>query len=136
MTLHLIKLSVGSTSVSDLACWQQQRLQRTSELVHMTRQTPKRAAELLDGGSIYWVIQGWICVRQELLEIRPLLQEGVPHCELVYRPEIIRTAPRRHRPFQGWRYFAAEAAPRDLAMDEHDEAADTLRKELSELGLL
>jgi len=61
--LHLIKLCVGVESLEELARWQKKRLQdkkkkgQKAELVHVTRQTPKRAAELLDGGSLYWVIK-------------------------------------------------------------------------------
>lgn len=143
MTIHLIKLSVGPENLSDLVAWQTQRLaalrhaKQTPELMHITRNMPKRAAEVLDGGSIYWVIKGWIVARQKLIELRPLLHDGIPHCGLVLDPEMIRVAPRKHRPFQGWRYFAPEAAPRDLALGERDEdLSDELRKELAELGLL
>jgi hypothetical protein len=73
MTTHLIKLSVGPEKLSDLAGWQAHRLVqlkragREQELMHITRNTPKKAEELLDGGSIYWVIKGWVCARQKLL---------------------------------------------------------------------
>ena len=135
MTLHLIKLSVGPESLSQLEDWQRQRLLQKKELVHVTRQTPKRAEELLAGGSIYWVIKGWLCARQELLELRPLLVEGVPHCGIVLRPEMIRVVPRRHRPFQGWRYFDGKDAPKDMTQAEAAIPED-MRRELAELGLL
>src|SRR5690606_8769415 len=107
MTLNLIKLSVGSESVADLEQWQRQH----GEWMHVTRNTPKRAEELLDGGSIYWVIKGWLCGRQKLLELRPLSIGGVAHCGLVYAPEMIRIQPRPQRPFQGWRYLEGKDAP-------------------------
>src|SRR5580700_7206254 len=118
--LHLIKLCVGVESLEELAGWQKKRLAEKKkkgqkpELVHITRQTPKRAAELLDGGSLYWVIKGQIAARQKLLELRSLTREGVPHCGLVYEPKLIPTLRRAHRPFQGWRYFDPKAAPADV----------------------
>ena len=103
----------------------------------MTRHMPKRASEVLDGGSIYWVIKGWFVARQRMLELRPLLRDGVPHCGLIYAPEMIRVAPRKHRPFQGWRYFDPKDAPRDLAKGSGEEdMPEELRRELSALGLL
>jgi hypothetical protein len=83
--LHLIKLCVGCDSLQDLADWQKQRLKEKKtkgqkpELVHVTRQMPKRADEILDGGSLYWVIKGQIAARQRLLELRPMTVKGVPH---------------------------------------------------------
>ncbi len=143
MTIHLIKLSVGPETLSDLVGWQTARLKQqkqtgeAQELIHVTRQTPKRADELLDGGSIYWVVKGWVVARQELLELRPLLREGVPHCGLIYKPEMIRVVPRKHRPFQGWRYLKPEDAPRDLILGSGEEdMSEELRRELSALGLL
>ncbi len=141
MTIHLIKLSVGPDSLTDLANWQSQRLNdmrkkgQPPELMHITRHMPKRANEVLDGGSIYWIIKGWICARQRLLELRPLMREGVTHCGLIYDPKLIRVVPRRHRPFQGWRYFDPKDAPRDLAKGEAD-LPDKMRRELATLGLL
>lgn len=141
MTLHLIKLSVGPESLAELESWQTQHLQmlaragKTPELVHITRQTPKRASELLDGGSIYWVIKGWLCARQRLIELRPLLCDGVPHCGLVYDSELVRVRPRQRRPFKGWRYFDTKDASPDVAKEVGD-LPDALRRELTELGLL
>ncbi|MBM3618433.1 MAG: DUF1489 family protein [Alphaproteobacteria bacterium] len=132
MTIHLIKLSVGSESVDDLEQWQR----RSREWMHVTRNTPKKAAELLDGGSIYWVIKGWVCGRQKLLELRPLDIGGVPHCGLVYAPEMIRVQPRPHRPFQGWRYLQPKDAPPDIKAGEGDDIPDDIRRELISLGLL
>ena len=141
MTVHLIKLSVGPESLNDLIGWQQQRLadqkrrKQPVELMHITRHMPKRADEVLDGGSIYWVIKSFIVARQKLLELRPITYNETPHCGLIYAPEMIRVVPRPHRPFQGWRYFDPKDAPRDLSRDEAD-IPDEMRKELGALGLL
>ena len=99
MTVHLIKLCVGLDTLSDLAAWQAGRLAalsrdgRSPELIHVTRQTPKRALEVLDGGSLYWVIGGWIAARQKMLELRPVEKDGVRHCGLVYAGIDRRRAP-------------------------------------------
>lgn len=141
MTIHLIKLSVGSENIADLESWQKQRLRelkhagKTPELMHITRHMPKRAAEVLDGGSIYWVINGFLCARQRLLELRPIIYNGTPHCGLVYDKEIIRVAPRPHRAFQGWRYFEPKDAPQDIQKGTVD-MPDEMLRELAALGLM
>jgi hypothetical protein len=115
MTLHLIKLSVGTEDVEDLRAWHEERLRKTGAVYHQTRMCPRRKAELLDGGSIYWVIKGVILCRQRLLDIVPTVDgEGRPCVRLMLDPELVRTEPRAHRPFQGWRYLAPEDAPADL----------------------
>src|SRR5271156_398973 len=143
MTLHLLKLCVGVDSLEDLAQWQKRRLAdlkkkgRKLELMHVTRQTPKRADELLDGGSLYWVIKGQIAARQRLIALRPVTKNGGPHCGIVYEPKLIATARRSHRPFQGWRYLNAADAPADARELKGGKGLpEALRAELSELGLL
>ena len=85
------------------------------ELKHTTRMLPKRREEVLDGGSLYWVIKGFIAVRQRLLDIRPFVdKEGVSRCHLVYDKDLVVVSPQPRRPFQGWRYFEAKDAPRDM----------------------
>jgi hypothetical protein len=142
MTIHLIKLSVGPESLSQLVAWQAERLAerakkgQAAELVHITRQMPKRREELLEGGSIYWVIKGWLCARQRLIDLRPLTIDGVTHCGLIYAPEMIRVRPRQTRAFQGWRYLQAADAPPDLALHGMGEMDDALVKQLAEMGLV
>jgi hypothetical protein len=145
MTLHLVKLCVGCDSVDELTGWiadrRADRLRRgvSPERIHRTRQSPKRAAEILDGGSIYWVIKGEIKVREEILELRGVTDEaGVSHCDIVLSGTLVAVEPRRLRPFQGWRYLAAHEAPRDLASFGSGMRAlpPDLARELSELGLL
>ena len=77
MTVHLVKLCVGVDTVQELHGWQTERLKQpparanTPELCHRTLQTPRRGDELLDGGSLYWVIKGVILVRQRVLALKP-----------------------------------------------------------------
>ena len=73
MPLHLLKLCVGADSIADLDGWiasrlaEQRRAGQPAEQRHTTRMVPKRAAELLDGGSLFWVIRGQVAARQRLL---------------------------------------------------------------------
>ena len=143
MTLHLIKLCVGADSIEHLANWQKGRLKelrkkgKKPELMHVTRMTPKRKEELLDGGSLYWVIKGYIAVRQQLIDLRPVVKNGKPHCGLVYSPKLVPTARRFCRPFQGWRYLDVKDAPMDLSeIKGAKNLPEKLKAELAVLGLL
>jgi hypothetical protein len=143
MTLHLVKLCVGCDSVKDLKDWirerQKQKKGRKYEHIHTTRMVPKRGDELLDGGSLYWVIRGQIMCRQRLLAIRPFTdREGIGRCRLVMDPAVVLVEPRPMRPFQGWRYLEAERAPRELSRAAPGAAAmpEELRRQLRDLGLL
>jgi len=143
MVLHLIKLCVGCESVRDLEDWIIEKRRRTrgkkTEHIHVTRMVPTRAAELLAGGSLYWVIRGAIACRQRILDIRPFVdKEGIRRCKLVLEPKVVPVLPRPRGPFQGWRYFAAGETPPDL--NKHGRGLvrlpEELRRELRELGLL
>jgi hypothetical protein len=143
--LHLIKLSVGCDSVKDLEDWITEKLKQRAkrgeprEHVHTTRMTPKRTAELLDGGSMYWVIRGEVACRQRLRDIQPFTDaDGIGRCRLVLVPEVIHIQPRPYRAFQGWRYFDPKDAPQDLdrAAPGAEAMPDELRRELRQLGLL
>jgi hypothetical protein len=145
MTLHLIKLSVGTDSVKDLEDWIKQKLKERKrrgqkpERIHTTRMVPKRVDELLDGGSIFWVIKGQIVCREKLRAIRPFVdKDGISRCQLVLDPKCVLVEPRPFRAFQGWRYLEAKDAPRDLDRAAPGAAAmpEPLRRELRELGLL
>jgi hypothetical protein len=139
--LHLIKLSVGPKDVAALRAIQSHRHESDPPLRHVTRMMPKRAEELLDGGSIYWVVAGLLCVRQRLLEIQTTTgHDGTPHASLILHPELVPVEARRMKPFQGWRYLQGEAAPRDLgaagvAMGL-DALPEALRRELQLLCLI
>lgn len=145
MPLHLIKLCVGCDSISDLEEWIEEnrahhrRLGRDYEQTHTTRMVPKRMEELLDNGSLYWVIRGQVACRQRLLDIRPFTDsDGIGRCRLVLETKIVPVEPRPYRPFQGWRYLAVKEAPRDIDSRAGDLATmpEDMRRELAELGLL
>ena len=130
MSLHMIKLCVG---VSDVE-WLETRAASGQPLVVHTRMTPKRAGEIEDGGSLYWVIKGSIACRQPIVDITTLGEGKDSRCEIRLEPRVIRTAPMARRPFQGWRYFEPKDAPADIDMLEAGEAPDELVRQLRELG--
>ncbi|MGB0922322.1 MAG: DUF1489 family protein [Alphaproteobacteria bacterium] len=142
MTVHLIKLCVGIEDVAHLQRLQKQRLKgkrgKARVLHHHTRMTPKRADEILDGGSLYWVIKGVVRVRQRIIGIEQGVDwEGRKACILTLDPMNVPVRPTPRRPFQGWRYLAAEDAPVDLQEGESAEALDpAMAKELGDMGLL
>lgn len=138
MTLHLIKLCVGVSEIQELADWQAQRLRQAKRVYHVTRMIPRRAAEVLDGGSIYWVIRGLAMVRQRIVAIEPFRDEdGIERCKLVFDPALVPTRPQPRRAFQGWRYLDPGDAPADLPRGRGSgELPAKLRAELAELGLL
>lgn len=140
MALHLVKMCVGCDSVADLREWQRNRLARGEPLVHRTRNMPRRAAEILAGGSLYWIIKGEIRVRQAIRALEPGVEpEGVRFCRIGLDPALVETVRVPHRPMQGWRYLEAADAPRDLAQDQPDqidEMPPALVRELKSLGLL
>ena len=145
MALNLLKLCVGVSAVEELQAWIDYRLSekkrggREPVQAHTTRMIPKRMDELLDGGSLYWVIKGNVQARQYLKDIRPFTDaNGIKRCDLVLEPRIILTQWQPRRAFQGWRYLKPEDAPIDLADGQSGANAlpPDLRVELSDLGLL
>src|SRR3954471_9253071 len=105
MALHMIKLVVGCDSIEDLLAWRCTMESSEPDWRVRTRMTPKRAEELVDGGSLYRVIKGVVLCRQRILAVETVGQGQASRCEIVVSPEIVRTAPAPRRPFQGWRYL-------------------------------
>lgn len=145
MTLHLVKLCVGIDSVAHLAERQAARLARMigrgepAELFHRTRQTPRRGAELLDGGSLYWVIKGAILAHQKIVDLRSIRgEDGISRCDIVLDARLFPTRPHPRRAFQGWRYLPFEDAPDDFGsgISGLDEIPPDMRQALFELRLL
>jgi len=140
MPLHLIKLCVGADSVADLEDWIKQKTKGgKKEHIHTTRMVPKRAEELIDGGSLFWVIRGEVTCRERILDIRPFTdKDGIGRCRIVMDGKVVLVEPRPRAAFQGWRYLVAKEAPRDLARAAPGAARmpEAMRRELRELGLL
>ena len=115
MPLHLIKLAVGAESLADLREWMAERMaeakRRRGPLrhAHITRMAPKRAEQILDGGSLYWVVKGLISARQEIVGLEPFVDaDGIGRCKIWLGETVVAVAPRPMRAFQGWRYYQAE----------------------------
>jgi len=151
MTVHLLKLSVGTESLESQRAWQERVLRerrRRGEpevLVHVTRAYPKRAAEVLDGGSLYWVVKRAIVARQPIVGLEHVTSPGVngdatpkPRCAIVLAPGLIPVRPVPKRPFQGWRYLEQKDAPEDLpeGAPGDDDLPPDMAAELRDLGLI
>lgn len=140
--IHLIKLCVGPKDVAELRALQARRVKEDPPLRAWTRMWPKRVEEICDGGSIYWVIGGFIRVRQRILEIRAdEWDENVPCAGLVLDPNLVAVEARPCKAFQGWRYLRPDEAPADLAQDRPpsvglDRLPPKMRRELAELCLI
>jgi hypothetical protein len=127
----MIKLCVGCDTVQDLLDW---HADGHDDWIMRTRQTPKRAAELMDGGSLYRVFKGMILCRQRI-ELIETVGEGVnARCEVTVAPEVILTAPTPRRAFQGWRYLQEREAPPDLSTYDEAAAPPELARQLREIG--
>ena len=130
MPLHMIKLCVGVAHVETL----ERRAAKGQWLTVNTRMTPKRADEIEDGGSIYWVIKGSVVCRMPILDISTTGEGKASMCLIRLSPEVIRTAPQARRPFQGWRYLEPKDAPPDLSSMDPGDLPDDLASQLRELG--
>ena len=138
--VHMIKLSVGTEDVARLEAWQSQKRAQTDDGLprHVTRMWPKRGDEILNGGSIYWVIKGVILCRQRVLRLDKYdSADGIRRCAIVCKPGLIRVEATPRRAFQGWRYLTAADAPSDLSQErQHEDALPiALTQALAEIGV-
>ena len=135
MPLHLVKLAVGIDDIEHLRRVRAERRAERGTWVY-TRNRPRRAEEVLAGGSIYWVVRGQIRVRQRVTGFRGEHDaNGRRYCLIGVDPQLVPTETRSCRPFQGWRYLPAEAVPRDRAAAGEPPPEEMLA-ELRELGLI
>jgi hypothetical protein len=139
--LHLIKLAVGISDLDHLREVQARRAAERPPLCHRTRNFPRRAEEIVAGGSMYWVVSRVIAVRQRVLAVEEdAWDDGSACAALVLDPALVPVLARPMKPFQGWRYMAAADAPPDRVAGPEAEGADglppRLRRELEALCLL
>lgn len=137
--LHIVKLCVGVSDVSEIRHWVAECKRGRDTLDHVTRMFPRRTEEVLSGGSLYWVVRGLILCRQPIAALEPVRgRDGIERCRIVFKPQVISVRPTPRRAFQGWRYLEAADAPPDLARGENRAEAlpEKMRRDLAELGLL
>lgn len=140
MPVNILKLCVGADSIEDLADWQSSQRHRwpPGRAIHVTRMFPKREADILDGGSLYWVIKGIILCRQRIHGLEQITEgDGITRCAMILDADIIRTEAAPRRPFQGWRYLDPSDSPRDLVngREREDPLPPALAQALAEIGL-
>jgi hypothetical protein len=136
MPLHLLKLAVGVDDLDHLRRIRAARAAERGGAWVYTRNHPRRAAEVLAGGSIYWIIRGQIRVRQRVTGFRGERDaNGRRYCLIEVDERLVPTLSRAWRPFQGWRYLSPEDAPADRS-ESGEQPSDRLLAELHALGLL
>jgi hypothetical protein len=129
--LHLTKLAVGVRDIDHLREIQAERGERNPPLRHRTRSFPRRHQEVIDGGSMYWVVNGSMLVRQRVLDIiEDSWDDGSACAGFVLHPKLVPLAGRPTKPFQGWRYLRADEAPPDLPRRRHVSGVASLPSEL------
>ncbi|MCA0433926.1 MAG: DUF1489 domain-containing protein [Proteobacteria bacterium] len=138
MPLNMIKLCVGVSEIEELRAWVRDCKAGRDTLDHVTRMFPRRKADILPGGSLFWVIRGLILCRQPIADLEAVTgADGIERCRIVFKPQIIPVRPTPRRAFQGWRYLEASDSPPDLPKRSGaDDLPEKMKRELAELGLL
>ena len=138
MSYNLKKIAVGIKSIERLKIRQQMLFENYGAIIHSTRNMPKQKADLIKTGSMYWIIQRNVLVRQKILDIKSVIRsDGSKGCEIELDQDLIKVIPTPMRPFQGWRYYMDEDTPPDLNIndDGSEEIPDEVNSELIKLGL-
>ena len=141
MGLHLIKSAVGISNVPELLSRQKIFLGDYGRVFNVTRYSPKRSEEILDGGSMYWIISRQIRARQKILGIEKFKSNNnkTEKTALVLDKKIYLTIPVPRRPHQGWRYLEDSQAPPDINNEQSEQTRklpENLVLELRNLGLI
>lgn len=137
--VHLMKLAVGARDIAHLREFQASRAEARPPLRHQTRNTPRRADEIIDGGSLYWVVAGTLLVRQRVLDIIEDRWDDATRCAgLMLEPTLVQVEGRPVKAFQGWRYLEADDAPPDVTARDLDPLSmpPALRNQLRTLCLI
>jgi len=134
MALHMIKLVVGASTIEDMVAWHASYRGTDQPWIMNTRMTPKRADELVNGGSLYRVFKGVILCRQSILAVDRVGEGVTARCEVTVSEKIVRVAPTPRRAFQGWRYLDPQDVPPDLDLDAFDGVPEELARQLREAG--
>ena len=138
MSYNLKKIAVGIKTIERLKIRQQMLFENYGAIIHSTRNMPKQKADLIKTGSMYWIIQRNVLVRQKILDITSVIRsDGSNGCEIKLDKDLIKVIPTPMRPFQGWRYYMEEDIPPDLNINDNgnEEIPDEVNSELIKLGL-
>ena len=132
MPLHLTKVAYGAQSVEEFHSW---FASRGSEAQLTTRYLPKRHAEILDGGSLFWIYKHQLIARSPIRRFEEA-EGGKTH--IVISTDLVDVYPQPKRAHQGWRYLTDDDAPRDLGAGEDlgEVMPGRLASELAKLGLV
>ena len=138
--LHLVKMAVGATDLDHLRHNRAERLAERGESWVYTRNHPRRAEEVLAGGSLYWVVKGQVRARERIIGFRTKHDDnGRAYCLILTDGVFVATLPRPFRPFQGWRYLTPGDVPQDVPAGpggNFSAMPDHMLMELRELGLI
>jgi hypothetical protein len=132
--LHLTKVAFGITAIEQLA--ERLRTRALDGPVSLTtRYLPKRHEEVVDGGSLYWILKHQLVARSPILGFGEA--EG-GKVAIHIDPDLVLVAARPKRAHQGWRYLEAADAPVDLGGDADGLATmpPALVGKLAELALI
>ena len=142
-SLHILRTAYQIGSMQELsevqAHFRMQQHNGRDVVMATTRRKPQREAELLDGGSIYWIIKNQIQARQKILDIDMVEEDAdSKHCRIFLDPKIIRVTPKRKRAVQGWRYLQGFDVPKDIGpyYPTDDDLPEDLAKEIRDLGVI
>lgn len=134
MPLHLTKVAFGATGTDHLA----ERLRARAEagpVFLTTRYLPKRHAEIVGQGSLFWILKHQLVARSLITHFGEA-DEGKVAIHLDPALVLVRAASKRAH--QGWRYLEAADAPADLldGESETDQMPAALMGRLAALSLL
>ena len=133
MSYNLKKIAVGIKTIERLQVRQQMLFENYGAILHSTRNMPKQKADLIKTGSMYWIIQRNVLVRQKILDIKSVIRnDGSKGCEIELDRDLIKVIPTPMRPFQGWKDIPPDLNIND---DGSEEIPDEVNSELIKLGL-
>ena len=113
--MNLLKLAVGIKSFNELKLKQSIRFKQHNKIIHITRLFPKKFELIKNRGSMYWIINGYISVRQKIINFEKVKHEdGKNYCHIILDQRLVETRQIRYRAFQGWRYLRPEKTPEDI----------------------
>ncbi len=143
--VNLLRTAAGLKDLQELQALQAHFKTRVCKgfgdvVVLTTRNTPKRADELMDGGSVYWIVKNIIQARQTILDIETIKDaDGQKYCQILLEPKIMRVMPVAQRAVQGWRYLEASKSPQDLGIlhvSNDETPPENMAQDLKAMGLL